>query len=61
MKELLYIPFYILYGLEYLKNLWKYTPHKAYLNISFEREAYANENNFEYLKTRKHYAQWRQT
>jgi hypothetical protein len=25
---------------------------KAYYNISFEREAYANENNIDYLKTR---------
>lgn len=61
MKELLYIPFYVLYGLEYIKNLFIYNPDKAYRNISFEREAYANENDFDYLNNRKHYAQWRQT
>jgi len=26
---------------------------KGYMNISFEKEAYANENNLDYLKTRK--------
>jgi hypothetical protein len=28
----------------------------AYLDVSFEREAFANENNLEYLKTRKPYS-----
>lgn len=56
VKELLYIPFYILYVLEWAVRCiqhrdWK----KAYFNISFEREAYANHNNLEYLKRRKYY------
>lgn len=59
MKELLYIPFYLIYVLEYLFKLIKYKPDEAYDNISFEKEAYANEKNKNYLKTRKHYAQWR--
>lgn len=51
--ELLVIPFYIWYGLEYLFNLAKYRSHAAaYRNISFEREAYNNENNHNYLKNR---------
>lgn len=51
--ELLVIPFYIWYGLEYLFNLAKHGSHAtAYRNISFEREAYANEANPNYLKNR---------
>lgn len=52
--ELLLIPFYILYLLNYLLNLIYYRQHhKAYLNIVFEREAYVNERNLTYLKTRR--------
>ncbi len=51
--ELLIIPFYILYLLNYLINLLIYKNHyKAYLNICFEREAYINDRNLEYLKYR---------
>lgn len=46
-KEMLVIPFYLLYLIEYL--------FKGYYSISFEIEAYLNQDNFEYLKTRKHY------
>lgn len=60
MKELLYIPFYIIYGIEYIINLIKYKDgHKAYKNISFEREAYGNERDLEYLKGRRIFNQWR--
>lgn len=56
-KELLIISFYIFYGLEWLIKLLKYRNHYlAYKNLSFEREAYQNENNFNYLKTRKPWA-----
>jgi hypothetical protein len=52
--ELLLIPFYFLYLLNYLVNLLYYRQHeKAYLNIVFEREAYINERNLTYLKTRR--------
>ena len=54
-KELLIIPFYILYILEWFIKLFFYGK-KAYYNISFEREAYANEHNEEYLQTRKLYS-----
>ncbi len=56
-RELLFIPFYILYILEWLFRLIQYrNPHKAYMNISFEREAYSHGHNLDYLKTRKHYS-----
>lgn len=59
MKELLYLPFYILYGIEWLIRLGMYrNARKAYRNISFEREAYNMQNNFHYIidKERKPYA-----
>jgi len=59
MKELLYIPFYILYGIEYLINLIKYRDtNKAYKNISFEREAYRYERQLDYIDGRQHFAQY---
>lgn len=52
--ELLVIPFYIWYISEYYLKYLKYkNPHLAYRNISFEREAYANEKDLKYLKRRK--------
>lgn len=52
--ELLILPFYIWYLTEYLFRLIQYKDRKkAYFNISFEREAYANEKDFIYLKNRK--------
>ncbi|MCM1489586.1 MAG: hypothetical protein NC095_01980 [Muribaculum sp.] len=55
-KELLFIPFYLLYFIEYLLRLIQYRSHqKAYLNISFEREAYAKGHDLNYLKTRHPY------
>ena len=52
--ELLIVPFYILYLINYLINLIKYHDHeKAYINIIFEREAYAHEADNTYLKQRK--------
>jgi len=56
-QELLIIFFYIFYGLEWFYKLAKYkNKHKAYQNLSFEREAYFNEKNLTYLKTRKLWA-----
>lgn len=49
--ELLIIPFFIWYGVEYLIRLIQYkNTYLAYRNISFEREAYHNETNLQYLK-----------
>ncbi|MVM38153.1 hypothetical protein GO730_12120 [Spirosoma sp. HMF3257] len=48
--ELGILPFYIWYGLEYLIRRFQYQDHyNAYRNISFEREAFANEQNLAYL------------
>lgn len=55
--EMAYIFFLIWYGIEWLIKLCIYgNAHKAYKNLSFEREANANEANLQYLDTRKHYA-----
>ncbi len=52
--ELLIVPFYILYLLNYLVNLVRYKSHnKAYFNIAFEREAYKHEADVNYLYQRK--------
>lgn len=58
MRELLYVPFYLLYLLEWLYRLLFHTK-TAYRGISFEKEAYANQTDINYLATRKHYAQWK--
>lgn len=51
--ELMIVPFYIWYGIEFGIRLLQYkNRRKAYYNISFEREAYANEKDFDYLATR---------
>lgn len=54
MKEMGYIFFYIWYFLEWLVQLCLHGKH-AYYWISFEREAYDNEGNINYLESRKHY------
>ncbi len=53
--ELLIIFFYVLYVFEYFVRIFT-NGGDPYRNISFEREAYANEHNPEYLKTRKRFA-----
>ncbi|WP_116789457.1 hypothetical protein [Flavobacterium psychrotrophum] len=51
--ELLVLPFYMWYIIEYGIRYLKYKDQKtAYRNISFEREAYANEKNMGYLRSR---------
>jgi len=58
--ELAVFPFYIWYLTEFLV---RYIQHKnfdkAYRNISFEREAYTNQNNQNYLKQRRLWSFWR--
>lgn len=58
MRELLYIGFYICYLVEWLIELFKFGK-ESYDNNSFEEEAYAYQQDMNYLKTRKHFAQWR--
>lgn len=60
MKELLYVPFYVLYVLEWVWYLVRLrNANAAYHAISFEREAYDHENDMEYLKTRKMFNQYK--
>ncbi|HLN75233.1 MAG: hypothetical protein ACM3O8_07405 [Methylococcaceae bacterium] len=47
-KEMLIVPFYLWYVIEWL--------FKGYRDISFEKEAYLNEHNPEYLTSRKRFA-----
>ncbi len=55
--ELLLIFFYIFYILEWVFKILRHkNSYLAYKNISFEREAYQNENNFNYIKKRKFWA-----
>lgn len=55
--ECIIIGFYILYCIFYLINIIKYKNHKkAYRNIPFEREAYDNEKDLDYLSKRTSYA-----
>lgn len=55
-RELTFIPFYILYGIEYLiKLLFTWNFMKAYVSVSFEQEAYFNMYDSNYLENRKHY------
>jgi len=53
-RELLILPFYFLYLLEWaLRFLFYMDSYKAYRNISFEREAYSNEKDLNYLSVRR--------
>lgn len=55
--ELLVVPFYIWYILEYFARRVANRPHRiAYKKICFEAEAYANETSPDYLLYRKPYA-----
>ena len=61
--ELLILPFYIFYLINYLINRVKYTNHdQAYREICFEREAYRHDRDLQYLQKRKVYSwikEWR--
>ncbi|WP_445453993.1 hypothetical protein [Flavobacterium sp. 25HG05S-40] len=51
--ELLIVPFFVWYGIEFLVRWIQFKDRKsAYWNISFEREAYANEKDLHYLQQR---------
>lgn len=60
MRELLFVPFYIIYFLEWLVRLLQYRRwYTAYKAISFEREAYDHGHDLTYPARRRHFAQWR--
>lgn len=57
MKEMLYIFFYIWYAIEYIiVRFFHKKQNASYHDISLEEEAYNNDNNLDYIKSRKHYA-----
>lgn len=57
MLELLVVPFYLIYIIEWLVRLiLTRHPLRAYLSISFEREAYAHQSDPDYLRHRRPYA-----
>lgn len=56
--EMLLVPFFIWYVAEWLIRL-VFGHGNAYHNIGFEREAFANEWDDEYLENRRAYAWWK--
>ncbi|GAB4037522.1 hypothetical protein [Spirosoma gilvum] len=57
--ELGILPFYLWYFLEYLIRRFQYRDHyTAYRNISFEREAFSNDHNLNYLQVRPFWRFW---
>ena len=55
-KELLYVLFFLWYGVEWLFNLIKYrNTLQAYYHIRFEQEAYRHQNDLNYLSHRRSY------
>lgn len=51
--ELLIVLFYLCYGIEFILRYIKHRNWRlAYRSISFEKEAYENENNMNYTKER---------
>lgn len=56
MRELLWVVFYLWYVIEWIVRIFQYgSSYTAYRNISFEREAYDNERDLDYLQNRKPY------
>lgn len=57
MLEMLIIGFYLWYVIEYvIIRVFHKTQHSAYKDISFEEEAYDNQHDLNYIKTRKYYS-----
>ena len=54
--EMLIIFFYIWYFIEWIIRKLFTTTSNAYRDISFEQEAYENDQDMKYLKIRKHYS-----
>lgn len=57
-KEMFGVFFYLWYIVEYIIRIpmYDFDTHKAYRNISFEREAYGNQENMDYTTERRHFA-----
>lgn len=55
-REMLFVGFYLWYLVEWLVRIICYRDTiRAYRNISFEREAYANDHDFDYSSHRRLY------
>lgn len=54
-KELLVIFFYLFYFLEFFIKFFRWGAY-TYENLSFEKEAYQNESNLDYLSSRGRWA-----
>lgn len=62
MREMLFVFFYIAYFFEWIYWLIRSLFNRKinpYRSISFEREAYEHEWDFDYLRYRKHFSAWR--
>lgn len=60
MRELLYVPFYLLYVLEWLWHLARLRDTKAaYRATSFEKEAYAYQSDADYQNRRMKFNQYK--
>jgi len=54
-KEMLFVFFYLWYCIEWIVRIFQYGIGDAYYLISFEREAYSNQDNIIYLESRKRF------
>lgn len=57
MEEMLYIGFYVWYLVEWIIKLFKYGKD-SYRNLSFEKEAYDNDDYLDYLNKRRPFIWW---
>lgn len=61
MREMLYIFFYLWYGIEWFVLFLKYHDwERAYFNVRFEKEAYKHQNELDYLKHRRLFNEFRE-
>ena len=59
-KECLILGFLLLYLFFWIRKLFHgYSGEGAYYNIPFEREAYDNQHDAEYLLNREHFTWWK--
>ena len=57
-KPLGYTIYYLIYCIVWLIELIRPPYNKAYSDSCFEKEAYLNQNNLDYIKFRKRFACW---
>lgn len=57
MRETLFLGFYLCYGVEWIIQFVRLrSAYQAYRHLHFEREAYAHDQDLNYLRKRTHYA-----